>query len=39
MEMLAAALEGVPIKFPFDRFRKARTAYNQQIGKQEPAHK
>ncbi|HEX7324375.1 MAG TPA: SRPBCC family protein [Rhodanobacteraceae bacterium] len=39
MEMLAAALEGVPIKFPFDLFLKARAAYNQQIGKQEPARK
>jgi hypothetical protein len=25
--MLAAALEGVPIKFPFDRFKQTREAY------------
>jgi hypothetical protein len=25
--MLAAALEGVPIKFPFDRFKAARDRY------------
>jgi hypothetical protein len=25
--MLAAALEGVPIKFPFQRFKTAREAY------------
>ena len=27
LEMLAAALEGVPIKFPFERFKIAREAY------------
>ena len=27
LEMLAAALEGVPIKFPFERFKAARDAY------------
>ncbi|TAL94202.1 MAG: SRPBCC family protein, partial [Rhodanobacter sp.] len=32
LEMLAAALEGVPIKFPFDLFLEARTAYNKQLG-------
>ncbi|MFA5663910.1 SRPBCC domain-containing protein [Castellaniella sp.] len=32
LDMLAAALEGVPIKFPFERFLQARAAYNQQLG-------
>lgn len=27
LEMLAAALEGVPIKFPFERFKATREAY------------
>jgi uncharacterized protein YndB with AHSA1/START domain len=27
MEMFAAAMEGVPIKFPFERFKVAREAY------------
>ena len=27
MEMFAAAMEGVPIKFPFERFKAAREAY------------
>ena len=27
LEMLAAALEGVPIRFPFERFKAAREAY------------
>lgn len=27
LDMLAAALMGVPIKFPFDRFKSARAAY------------
>ncbi len=31
LEMLAAALEGVPIKFPFDLFLKARAAYSSQL--------
>jgi len=29
--MLLAALEGVPIKFPFERFQSTREAYNQQL--------
>ncbi|MFA5665280.1 SRPBCC family protein [Castellaniella sp.] len=33
LDMLAAALEGVPIKFPFERFLQARAAYNQQLGR------
>ena len=32
LDMLAGALEGVPIKFPFQRFLDARAAYNQQLG-------
>lgn len=32
LEMLAAALEGVSIKFPFDLFLKARAAYTAQLG-------
>ena len=32
LEMLAAALEGVPIKFPFDLFLQARAAYTRQLG-------
>lgn len=31
LEMLGAALEGVPIKFPFDVFLAARTAYRGQL--------
>lgn len=31
LEMLAAALEGVPIKFPFDLYLAAREAYRQQL--------
>ena len=31
LDMLAAALEGVPIKFPFERFMAARRAYQQQL--------
>ncbi len=31
LEMLAAALEGASIKFPFDVFLAARKAYNQQL--------
>lgn len=31
LEMLAAALEGVPIKFPFDLFLQARGAYRKQL--------
>jgi len=29
--MLLAALEGVPIKFPFERFQSTREAYNKMI--------
>lgn len=32
LEMLAAALEGVPIKFPFDLFVQARKVYGEQVG-------
>jgi len=32
LEMLAAALEGVSIKFPFDLFLSARAAYRAQSG-------
>ena len=32
LEMLAAALEGVPIKFPFDRFKETREAYKAKLG-------
>ena len=31
LEMLEAALEGVPIKFPFDRFKAAREAYKPKV--------
>ncbi|HEX7348347.1 MAG TPA: SRPBCC family protein [Rhodanobacteraceae bacterium] len=31
LEMLAAALEGVPIKFPFDVYKNARAAYSAQL--------
>lgn len=31
LDMLAAALEGVPIKFPFQRFVQARGAYTAQL--------
>jgi uncharacterized protein YndB with AHSA1/START domain len=31
LEMLEAALEGVPIKFPFDRFKAAREAYREKL--------
>lgn len=31
LEMLAAALEGVPIKFPFDLYQAARAAYRRQL--------
>lgn len=30
--MLLAALEGVPIKFPFERFQQTRGAYNEMLG-------
>jgi len=29
LDMLAAALEGVPIRFPFDRYQAARRAYGE----------
>ncbi|OJU92283.1 MAG: polyketide cyclase [Burkholderiales bacterium 66-5] len=32
LEMLAAALEGVPIKFPFETYMKARTGYKAMLG-------
>lgn len=32
LEMLAAALEGVPIKFPFDVYKQARAEYAAQVG-------
>lgn len=31
LEMLAAALEGVPIKFPFDRFKAQREAFRTEL--------
>lgn len=31
LEMLAAALEGVPIKFPFERFKATREAYKAML--------
>ena len=31
LEMLAAALEGVPIRFPFDLYKSARAAYTEQL--------
>ena len=31
LDMLAAAVEGVPIKFPFQRFLQARSAYGAQL--------
>lgn len=33
LEMLAAALEGVPIRFPFDHFLKTRQAYQNALPK------
>lgn len=32
LEMLAAALEGVPIKFPFETFKAQREAYKAKLG-------
>jgi uncharacterized protein YndB with AHSA1/START domain len=32
LDMLAGALEGVPIKFPFQRYLDARKHYQQQLG-------
>lgn len=31
LEMLAAALEGVPIRFPFERFKSSREAYKAKM--------
>ncbi|MDP2259511.1 MAG: SRPBCC family protein [Caulobacter sp.] len=31
LDMLAAALEGVPIRFPFERFKAARDAYRARL--------
>lgn len=31
LEMFAAAMEGVPIKFPFERFKAAREAYRKLV--------
>ena len=31
LEMLLAALEGVPIKFPFESFKAAREAYRAKV--------
>jgi len=31
LQMLEAALEGVPIKFPFERFKAAREAYRAKV--------
>jgi uncharacterized protein YndB with AHSA1/START domain len=31
LDMLAAALEGVPVKFPFERFKAAREAYRNKL--------
>jgi uncharacterized protein YndB with AHSA1/START domain len=31
LEMFAAAMEGVPIKFPFERFKATREAYRSRI--------
>ena len=33
LEMLAAALEGVPIKFPFESFKAARDAYRAKLAR------
>src|SRR5262249_26890713 len=32
LEMLEAALEGVPIRFPFESFKAARERYRQSLG-------
>lgn len=32
LEMLAAALEGVPLKFPFETYLAARRAYTEKLG-------
>jgi uncharacterized protein YndB with AHSA1/START domain len=31
LQMLEAALEGAPIKFPFERFKAARDAYREKV--------
>ena len=33
LDMLEAALAGVPIKFPFERFKSAREAYREQLSR------
>lgn len=37
LEMLEAALEGVPIKFPFETFKTWRDAYRAELARPEPA--
>ncbi|MDR3508798.1 MAG: SRPBCC domain-containing protein [Caulobacteraceae bacterium] len=37
LEMLAAALAGVPIRFPFDLFKAARAAYQAQLAEEKVA--
>jgi len=37
LEMLAAALEGVPIKFPFETFKAAREAYRLDLAGRDAA--
>lgn len=37
LEMLAAALEGVPIKFPFETFKTARDAYRAELASPDAA--
>jgi uncharacterized protein YndB with AHSA1/START domain len=32
LQMLLAAIEGVPIKFPFERFKETRAAYKARLG-------
>jgi uncharacterized protein YndB with AHSA1/START domain len=32
LQMLLAAIEGVPIKFPFERFKETRAAYKAMVG-------
>jgi uncharacterized protein YndB with AHSA1/START domain len=32
LQMLLAAMEGVPIKFPFERFKETRAAYKAMVG-------
>jgi hypothetical protein len=37
LEMLAAALAGAPIKFPFEVFKAARDSYRAQLAEGQPA--